>query len=230
MVLLVIGIICLGVAIGCFFGYKSTQAKVGEILLTQTSTVAQLEDSAKGVSETLGTGNFNEYAELKGNGEYPDTLTSEIGKKECVYYKSVVEREWEEEEWVTNSEGKRERQHRKGSDTMSSNEQSIPFYLNDGTGRIRIEPKGAALDLEQSVDRFEPHSSGGGSRISFGGFSIDISGHHDSNRKTLGYRFKEAAVTKIYPPQSLGYTKMKPFSGWWSILKPIFYLGLGIKK
>lgn len=47
---------------------------------------------------------------------------------------------------------------------------------------------------------------------------------------TLGYRFKEASVTKIYPAKQLGYTKMRPFVGWWSILKPLFYLGLGIKK
>jgi dolichol-phosphate mannosyltransferase len=46
----------------------------------------------------------------------------------------------------------------------------------------------------------------------------------------LGYRFCEAPVTKIYPAKSLGYTKMKPIVGWWSILKPLFYLGLGIKK
>ncbi|MCK5214550.1 MAG: glycosyltransferase family 2 protein [Candidatus Omnitrophica bacterium] len=47
---------------------------------------------------------------------------------------------------------------------------------------------------------------------------------------TLGYFFKEAAVTKIYPKKKLGYTKMKPIIGWWSILRPIFYLGLGIRK
>lgn len=46
----------------------------------------------------------------------------------------------------------------------------------------------------------------------------------------LGYKFKEAPVTKIYPPKELGYTKMKPITGWWSILRPIFLLGLGIKK
>lgn len=46
----------------------------------------------------------------------------------------------------------------------------------------------------------------------------------------LGYRFCEAPVTKIYPAKKLGYTKMKPIVGWWSILKPIFYLALGIKK
>jgi dolichol-phosphate mannosyltransferase len=46
----------------------------------------------------------------------------------------------------------------------------------------------------------------------------------------LGHKFCEAPVTKIYPAKTLGYTKMKPIVGWWSILKPIFYLGLGIRK
>jgi dolichol-phosphate mannosyltransferase len=46
----------------------------------------------------------------------------------------------------------------------------------------------------------------------------------------LGYKVGEAPVTKIYPPKKLGYTKMKPITGWWSILKPIFVLGFGIKK
>jgi len=47
----------------------------------------------------------------------------------------------------------------------------------------------------------------------------------------LGYKFKEAFVTKIYPPKKMGgYTKMIPILSWWSILKPLFYLRLGIKK
>ena len=46
----------------------------------------------------------------------------------------------------------------------------------------------------------------------------------------LGYKFTEVFVTKIYPPRKLGYTKMQPFVGWWSILRPVFYLGLGIKS
>ena len=46
----------------------------------------------------------------------------------------------------------------------------------------------------------------------------------------LGYKVKEVPVTKIYPPKSLGYTKMKPITGWWSILRPIVYLALGIRK
>ncbi len=45
-----------------------------------------------------------------------------------------------------------------------------------------------------------------------------------------GYKTTEVPVTKIYPPKSLGYTKMKPVTGWWSILRPLFLLGFGIRK
>lgn len=47
---------------------------------------------------------------------------------------------------------------------------------------------------------------------------------------TLGYRVREVPVTKIYPPKELGYTKMTPITGWWSILRPIFLLALGVKR
>ena len=46
----------------------------------------------------------------------------------------------------------------------------------------------------------------------------------------LGYRHCEAPVTKVYPARSLGYTKMRPITGWWSILRPVIFLGLGLKK
>ncbi len=46
----------------------------------------------------------------------------------------------------------------------------------------------------------------------------------------LGYRTVEVGVTKQYPPKALGQTKMKPFIGWWSILRPLVYLGLGWRR
>src|SRR5437762_4035727 len=46
----------------------------------------------------------------------------------------------------------------------------------------------------------------------------------------LGYRTAEVPVTKIYPPKQVGQTKMKPIVGWWSILRPLVYVGLGLRK
>ena len=46
----------------------------------------------------------------------------------------------------------------------------------------------------------------------------------------LGYRVTEVPVTKVYPPKKLGQTKMKPLTGWWSIMRPIVFAGLGLKR
>lgn len=45
-----------------------------------------------------------------------------------------------------------------------------------------------------------------------------------------GYRHTEAPCTKIYPPRKLGNTKMRPITGWWDMLRPVFLLGLGMKR
>ena len=46
----------------------------------------------------------------------------------------------------------------------------------------------------------------------------------------LGYRTCEVPVSKVYPPRGLGQTKMRPITGWWSILRPLVYVGLGLRK
>ncbi|MBI4859719.1 MAG: glycosyltransferase family 2 protein [Candidatus Riflebacteria bacterium] len=45
----------------------------------------------------------------------------------------------------------------------------------------------------------------------------------------LGYKVMEVPVHKVYPDWKKGYTKMRPVTGWWSILRPLVFLGLGIK-
>jgi dolichol-phosphate mannosyltransferase len=47
---------------------------------------------------------------------------------------------------------------------------------------------------------------------------------------TLGYRVCEVPVTKIYPSAELGYTKMKPITGWWQMLSPLVMLATGIRR
>lgn len=46
----------------------------------------------------------------------------------------------------------------------------------------------------------------------------------------LGYVTREVPVTKIYPPRALGYTKMAPVTGWWSMLRPLVLLGFGLRS
>jgi dolichol-phosphate mannosyltransferase len=46
----------------------------------------------------------------------------------------------------------------------------------------------------------------------------------------LGYKIAEVPASKIYPAWDLGYTKMKPISGWWKMLRAFFYLRLGLRS
>jgi dolichol-phosphate mannosyltransferase len=48
---------------------------------------------------------------------------------------------------------------------------------------------------------------------------------------TLGYRFTEVPVSKIYPfSHKGGYSNISPFRDWWQIVGPLLYLKAGIKK
>jgi dolichol-phosphate mannosyltransferase len=46
----------------------------------------------------------------------------------------------------------------------------------------------------------------------------------------LGYRTREVPVSKIYPPRAIGQTKMRPGIDWWRILRPVFLVGLGLRR
>ena len=48
--------------------------------------------------------------------------------------------------------------------------------------------------------------------------------------EAITHPITEVPVTKIYPPKKQGQTKMKPITGWWSMLRPLVYLGLGLKE
>jgi len=45
-----------------------------------------------------------------------------------------------------------------------------------------------------------------------------------------GYRMTEAPVSMVYPEQSKDYSKIKPFSGWWSMVRPWIYLILKMRR
>lgn len=46
----------------------------------------------------------------------------------------------------------------------------------------------------------------------------------------LNFKVSEVPVTKRYPKDDIGYSKMIPFLDWWSILRPLIFLKLGLKK
>jgi len=173
---------------------RSQQSRLFEIMTTETTTTKALIDAAKYVAERLGEiGSFNRIVEVKGTIKCGNPITSEIAQQPCVYYEMSVTREYEESYWDTDARTRHRRQRiRRGSETVASNSQRVPFWVEDATGRILIEPDHAEIDPVQVVDRFEPGEQRGSRAIGFGDHRVEVGGFlSGSGRRTLGYRFRE---------------------------------------
>lgn len=199
MVALAIGLVLQIVAGVLLFVRRSQRSKLLEIISTDTSTAADLAETARYVAEQLGeAGSFHQVAEVKGLVRCDAPLTSEIARQSCVYYSMSVSREYEESYWDTDPRTKtRVRRTRRGSDTVASNSQRIPFWVEDSTGRIQVDPNDAEIDSVQAVDRFDPAERASGGVVTFGSFSIDVGGilsGAGSGSRTLGYRFRESLL------------------------------------
>jgi hypothetical protein len=176
------------------FLQKGQKARAGYMRLVETSTCADLAQACQDAAGEIGAGSFRMDAEVKGTIEAAQDLRSEIRGEPCIYYHTRVEREYEEEDWETDSEGHRKRVTRRGSETMSDTERREKFYVRDATGRLLVNPEGASLEPMEIVDEFQQGDPGeGGGMIRLGRFSLSL-GTMLERRRTLGYRYKEWIV------------------------------------
>ena len=180
------------VAVGLAYGATRAKKRAGLMAATETSTVELLESMA---SDLIGS-SLSYLTEVKGAVVADNPLISELSQMECVYYSMRVEREYEEVEYETDSDGNRRRTTRTRSTTVSQNKRSLPFFVQDATGKIQVRPEGAQLIAEKVVDRFEP-AANARSGFTMGSFNLDINigGFNVGNSpKTLGYRFTEEVI------------------------------------
>ena len=186
MAALIIGVIALAAGGGLLFFGRRTQAKTNLMQAVATSSVADLPNLMPG-----------EMVELKGTIRCASPLTAEYAQKPCVWYSSQVTREYEHRE--KNSDGNWETNRR--SESVSSNTQKTPFFVQDATGQVEVHLDGAEIDAPTILDRFEDKSStNSGPSINIGGVSISTG----SDDKTLGYRYNVKALAVDTPIYVLG--------------------------
>jgi E3 Ubiquitin ligase len=183
MILIAAGLIVVGVIL--FIMRKKYLDTVMEIKYTQTSKIKDIIDNHKSISADLGKGNYSETVEVKGVSKCAKPLSSEHKKAECVWYKSEIIREYEEDVETTDSNGNRTRETRRGSETVSTIENSTPFEVEDDTGSIKIAISGAEIVAQQIYNDFQPGEYSGRINISFG---------RSSGRRTIGYRYTEQVI------------------------------------
>lgn len=194
MFFLVVGVILLVVAIALFFTQKSQANKAFSLQSAQSLTPGAMKSMAEAIADDIGGGNWREYVKVWGAIKCERPLQSPLKSADCVFHKTTVTWEYEESVTKTDSEGKRTTETEKKSETLSTDRQSVPFWIQDETGVVQVDPEDGDLDTIDVVNEFQPEQPRGG-LLSFGSFSLDISPYaRQAGRRTLGYRYREAIL------------------------------------
>jgi len=197
--MIIAGIVLIVIGVILFVVRSLNKKKLFNIKATQTLKTNEIADLCNSVKDEIGPGSFNKVLEVKGVIKCDNPLTAELSGQNCVYYSMSVTREYEET-YTDYDQNKRPVQRtRRGSDVISSNSQSVQFFVEDDTGKILVNPNSASLDTVKSVDKFDP-AGASMNALSFGSFNISIPSL-GAGRRTLGYRYVEEIIPlnrKVY--------------------------------
>jgi len=83
--------------------------------------------------------------EVSGKVVGPYTLIAPLSESDCFFYQAVVRGSGEE-----------------GKATTKSETLYVPFFLDDGTGRLMVDPRGAEIELPSSIEEEYSPSTGTG--------------------------------------------------------------------
>lgn len=191
--MVIVGVLLLVVGGILFFVRQHQQARSFSLKSARQVTVAELQSTAAAIANEMGGGSWRDYVKLWGKAEANPPLISELKQQPCVYYSYSVEREYEETVQEKDAEGRTRTETRRCSETLSSHRQSTPFYLNDGSGEVLVDPDGASLETVEVANDFHPGEPGGG-LLSYGKFSLTLGNVPFGNRRTLGYRYRESIL------------------------------------
>jgi hypothetical protein len=189
----VLGLICIAIAVGLVLAYRRQQKRVFNLKASRSVTIANMEETARAIAQDIGGGDWRDYVKLWGTIQADSPLTSQLQEQPCVSYTSRVIWEYDETVQVQDETGKYRTETKRRSETLSSSEQSIPFYLNDQTGQVLVEPEGATLELEEILNQFQPGEPPDG-QLLCGAFSMRLHHNSSSTRRTLGYRYQESIL------------------------------------
>jgi hypothetical protein len=188
-----LGIILIVVSGLLLFNYRQQTNRAFRLKAARSVTVAEMETTAQAIAQEIGSGDWRDYVKVWGTIVADTPLTSELKPQPCVSYTVSVVREYEETQQTKDADGKTQTETHRGSETISRQQQSIPFWLQDETGRIQINPDGADMETIEVLDQFQPGEPSGG-LLSFGNFRLTVGSSPPEHRRTLGYRYRESVL------------------------------------
>jgi hypothetical protein len=192
MLAVIVGIVLLGLGAVLATLRRRGERQLVDIAAMKTSTARDVTELCQEVAKDLGAaGRFRQRAELKGVIRCDRPLQAELSEQPCVYYEMTVQERFEETYDETDAQGHQQRRTRTGTTPVAHNSQRVPFQIEDGTGRIAVNPNGAKVEGVQVLSRYVPSTAG--LRFSFGGFSLEGSPRY-ADRQVLGYQLTETIL------------------------------------
>lgn len=182
---IILGLIALGLGLNAVHQRRKAAA-LSSVIRREIEFLQELARSMRD------TGFKNYFTMVKGKISCDAPLHSELSKTPCVYYRMSVTRETRETYDSTDAQGKVETKTRTLREVVASNQRSVNFYLNDGTGQIRVEPSAAEFIGEQVLSRYEAAApTAPVASLQWGDFQLTLP---QTQNQVLGYALEETAL------------------------------------
>ena len=192
--MLIIGSLFVFIALAFVIAYLVQRRKYGTIRATPTFSVEQLQALSDDLARRGEGGSLRFITEVKGRVGCENPLIAELTETECVYYRMKVE--WEYEEIFYEEDGDERREHkREEEEVLAENKETAPFWIEDDTDRIAIDPEGAELIAKQTLSRVDDDEGFPDEVIRLGRFAMEAPWKTcDEERRPKEYRFEEEAI------------------------------------
>jgi hypothetical protein len=183
----VISLVLLGLS-GFTYWMATFQAeKAMTIRSTGTTKNQDLKKESDSVAQELGAGSFRKYTKVSGKATASIPLKTELSQIDCVWYHYTVIREYERTIVEQDVRGQRKQRIERGQEVVAEKFSHTPFYLDDGTCLILVDPQGSEIEGLKTYSNFQP----------LGQTSIMIQVNIDLpalGNGTLGYRYEEESI------------------------------------
>ena len=185
------GVIFIIAAVVCFCVRTfSTQRRLGKLTGSERKKIGETIEAYRETKKALGDmGEENCVSEdmtIMGMPDCDSPLISPKKKKECIYYSMKVSCKRKEREEYKDSEGVTRTRTVERVEVLDQSTNSTRFSIDDGTGRVVVDPRDAEYDgLVQTVNYSEVYSSNGPT-IGYGKFQLTLSSY-DRRPETIKY-------------------------------------------
>ncbi|MGF1536442.1 MAG: GIDE domain-containing protein [Elainellaceae cyanobacterium] len=125
---------------------------------TAVGRLGNLRQLVDQVAAEVGPGAYRERVALVGTIRCDAPLDATLSKQACVYCQTVVKEKYRETVTTTDSSGRRSRRSQRRTRVISRDVLHTPFYLEDSSGQVRIDPDRFDIEGVTVVQRFEPAS------------------------------------------------------------------------